>query len=177
MADGGNGQAESIEVASQKVVNMDEWMREPAVFKPGVAKDHSKDASGFWIWWEDSAEGQQHPGFFAFNQAPEGTLRGFSIVEAMLDKNDAELFSAVQAIPALGSAGTNGSRRTISFSLLNRFGNPAGISTAELSEDGSTLAGETEQKAEFRKDGKLQTATVKYKWRAAKFADDKPSVN
>jgi hypothetical protein len=162
---------QSIEVASTKAIKLDQWMQEPAAFKPGQTQDHAKNASGFWIWWEDNKEGQLHPGYLAVNQSPEGKLRGFSIVEAMLDSNDAGLFSAIRAMPAIGSAGTNGAKRTLQFTVLNHLGNPTGVSTAELSEDGGSLTGVTEQKAEFRKDGKLQTATVKYSWRAAKFAD------
>jgi hypothetical protein len=147
-----------------------EWLKEPGAFRPNIPSDHSKDVGGFWVWWHDELEnGENHPGGFVLNQAADGTVRGFSVVEAALAKNPAGHAAAVRAYPALGSSSLQNGKRTLTFTIHDEFGSPMGTSSAELSEDGLSLKGTTQQSVEFTKNGKQQSASVTYSWRATKF--------
>jgi hypothetical protein len=148
----------------------DEWLKEPGAFVPNKPLDHTTDVGGFWVWWQDGEEnGQNHPGGFALHQSNDGTVRGFSVVEAILGKNDLGHRAAVRAYPALGSTSSKDGKRILTFTVHDEFGTPVGTNTAELSADGLSLTGKTEQKVEFTKDGKPQSASVGYTWRATKF--------
>jgi hypothetical protein len=157
----------------------EEWMREPGLFKPRKATDSTSDVSGYWVWWQDKDEqGEKHPGIFAFNQGAKGKVQGFSVIESVLDTNDSGLKSAVRAIPALGKSSLNQKgERTLTFSVLNEFGAQAARNSAVVSADGFSMNGTTEQRTEFLKDGKMQSASVKYSWRATKFRDQPAAIS
>jgi hypothetical protein len=150
-----------------------EWLRDPGAFQPNKPKDHAKDVGGFWVWWQDKDElGVDHPGGFVLNQGKDGTVKGFSVVESVLAKNSMGHRAAVRAYPTIGTTSVDGSGATqYTFSVHDQFGKAVGSNKAELSKDGLSLNGTTEQKVEFMKDGKWQSASVSYSWRASKFTD------
>jgi hypothetical protein len=153
----------------------EEWMENPGAFRANKAMSHASDVGGYWVWWQhEDKDGEQHPGAFAFHQSPDGTIKGFSVVEAQLGANEAGLRSVVRPMPTVGSSKRLADgRHQIAFNVLDQFGNSAGKSIAELSADGLRLTGRTEQTTEFMKDGKYQSASVSYSWMASKFTEKK----
>jgi hypothetical protein len=147
----------------------EEWMREPEKFTPNTPTNVKADIGGYWVWWQSKEkDGEKHPGAFAFRQGTDGVLRGFSLAEANLSANDEGLRSVVRAMPSLGKVEKLNEELSVSFDVLNEFGQPQGKSTARLSADGLHLTGTTKQTVEFMKDGKFQSTEVAYEWQATK---------
>ena len=114
-------------------------------FAPHVAKNHSKDLSGYWLWHIAEDKGGKHPGVFAFEQLDEHTLIGYSVAEVPLAKNKQGFRSGVRALPALGQISVKKRHRELTMEVNDPKSGGTAKSTATLSSDGKVLHGKTTQ--------------------------------
>ena len=142
---------------------------DPSTFTPHVATNHSNDLSGYWNWKTSDSEGENHPGFFAFEQEGD-KVHGYSVIEAILDENSDGLHSAVRIVPAAGEVreGPNG-EKTLSFKLFDASGEVTVTSTATISSSGTVLEGTTVQKVASADNGTTRSVETSYAWKAEKF--------
>jgi len=151
---------------------LDSWLHDAMKFAPRPIGKHERDVSGYWLWSTDEPNGIAHPGIFAFQQLERDKVIGFSIVESVLEENDKNLRSAVMALPASGSlAFNNAGKGRLTFDIEDQASGSSSQSSAALSEDGTTLFGETSQTFSAAPAVGGGSATVRYKWVARKFVD------
>lgn len=139
----------------------------PLNFAPHISNDHLRDMSGFWIWAMREKDGYKNPGVFALEQAPTGTLTGYSVVETKLEANSLGIGSSMITIPLQGQFNTH---TGVEFSLSDKASNSTATSTARLVHDGHGLIGKTTQVFNVERNGTKHSANVTYDWIAIKVA-------
>jgi hypothetical protein len=138
----------------------------PLAFSPSSDKGSASNLSGYWIWTIDGRYGDEHPGFFALEQGDDGTLSGYSVVEAVLAQNDLKLRSMVKILRLRGGVIP---KRNKDGQLVARFtvtDNPSeGEANTEitLSKDGGTLSGRTTQTV---RGGESRSVKIEYSFKA-----------
>jgi hypothetical protein len=141
----------------------------PLTFKPGYAKDHAKDLSGYWLWSTKDASGTKRPGVFALKQQGDKVF-GYNIVEAPLDPNEKGLRSSIRIIPAMGEISRSAKgERMISMKLLDLTGKGDAVSTVIVTQTGTSLQGRTKQEMISGKGDAIQSVSTEYEWSAVKF--------
>lgn len=148
------------------------WKQDPLGFAPHRASDHNRDLSGFWRWYLKDDNGIKHPGAFALEQLPSGQLKGFSVVETVLEENGQQIRSAATFLPLEGiaSRGDNGDTELI-LTVTDPTSGAQAKSTATLHEDGIVILGKTTQNFLFaeRDEKAKKSAILSYEWVAQKF--------
>ncbi len=150
-----------------------DWREDPLSFKPRVAKNHATDLSGFWRWHMIDDESASNPGAFAFEQSDDLSLKGFSVVETVLQSNAQDLRSSVALLPAQGTIEVDAKgRRTLKLTVTNPENGSTAETTATIEEDGVVLRGKTVQKFISSTQPNAKSATLTYEWVAQKFVAD-----
>jgi len=150
-----------------------DWREDSLAFKPHIAKDHSADLSGFWRWHMIDDEDASNPGAFAFEQSDDRTLKGFSVVETVLQTNAQGLRSSVAILPAQGTVEVDAKGlRTLKLTVTNPENGSTAETTATIEEDGVVLKGKTVQKFISSTQPNAKSATLTYEWVAQKFIAD-----
>jgi hypothetical protein len=149
------------------------WREDPVAFKPHVTKNHATDLSGFWRWHMIDDESASNPGAFAFEQSDDLSLKGFSVVETVLQSNAQDLRSSVALLPAQGTIEVDAKgRRTLKLTVTNPENGSTAETTATIEEDGVVLKGKTVQKFISSTQPNAKSATLMYEWVAQKFVAD-----
>lgn len=150
-----------------------DWRSDPLAFTPRATKNHEANLSGFWRWRMIDDKDASNPGAFAFDQADDLSVRGFSVVESVLQQNPQDLRSGVTILPAEGKLETDAEgRRTLKLTVTNPENGSTAETTATLEENGFVLKGSTVQKFISSNDPNAKSATLTYEWVAQKFVAD-----
>jgi hypothetical protein len=118
-------------------------------------------------------ESASNPGAFAFEQSDDLSLKGFSVVETVLQSNAQGLRSSVAILPAQGTIEVDAKgRRTLKLTVTNPENGSTAETTAAIEEDGVVLKGKTVQKFISSTQPNSKSATLTYEWVAQKFVAD-----
>ena len=146
-------------------------------FAPARVGPVQSDLSGFWTWTLDSETNAVRPGMFAMQQDADGALHGYSVAEALLERNEFDLNSVIKTIAINGKVvSADGQNRKAIFSSRAADGSSELESDAELSADGMTLRGVSHQKLLGPNLSTDATVTMTYRWTARRVIgpDSKP---
>jgi len=136
-------------------------------FAPARVGSVQSDLSGFWTWILDSENNPLRPGMFAMQQDADGALHGYSVAEALLERNEFDLNSVIKTIAINGKVvSADGQNRKAIFSSRAADGSSELESDAELSADGMTLRGVSHQKLLGPNLSTDATVTMTYRWTA-----------
>ncbi len=165
----------SLSVARRDSVGAkaEEYLR----FAPARVGPVQSDLSGFWTWTLDSETNAVRPGMFAIQQDADGALHGYSVAEALLERNEFDLNSVIKTIAINGKVvSADGQHRKAIFSSRAGDGSSELESDAELSADGMTLRGVSRQKLLGPTLSTDATVTMTYRWTARRVIgpDSKP---
>lgn len=150
-----------------------DWRSDPLAFSPRATKNHASNLSGFWRWHMVEDKDASNPGAFAFDQADDLSVRGFSVIESVLQKNPQDLHSGVAILPAEGKLETDAEgRRTLKLTVTNPENGSTAETTATLEENGFVLKGTTVQRYISSNEPNAKSATLTYEWVAQKFVAD-----
>lgn len=149
-----------------------DWRSDPLGFSPRITKNHEANLSGFWRWHMVDDQDASNPGAFAFDQADDLSVRGFSIIESVLQKNPQDLHSGVTILPAEGKLEADAEgHRTLKLTVTNPENGSTAETTATLEENGFVLKGTTVQRYISSNEPNAKSATLTYEWVAQKFVD------
>ncbi len=142
----------------------------PLHFSPRKTENHSRDLSGYWLWWSKDEKDQNHPNVFAFEQSKDGSLQGYSVIETKLSENKSNLRSGMIMLPASGKvSGIEDGKVKLAMEIRDSSSGGLAKSEAELSPDGGVLSGKTIQTFIRGNDrNQPETATLNYEWVARK---------
>jgi hypothetical protein len=126
----------------------------------------ARDLTGFWIWTLTDTFGDKHPNYFALREDEHGRVRGYSVVETELAKNDLGVRSAVRMLPLKGAVTSNSDKsRTLRFEVVDTQSGSIAHGEARIADDGRSLEGKSLQTFTGPQG---QQADVAYAWRASK---------
>lgn len=149
-----------------------DWKRDPLEFRPHESKDHATNISGYWRWHMVDDVDAANPGAFAFDQSDDLSVRGFSVIETVLQKNSQNLRSGVTILPSEGRLETDSEgRRVLKFTVTNPDNSSTAETKATLEEGGLVLKGTTTQRFISSNEPRGKSATITYQWVARKFID------
>ncbi len=149
-----------------------DWKSDPLAFTPRAAKDHTTNLSGYWRWHMVGDTQAANPGAFAFDQSDDLSVRGFSIIETVLQKNEQDLHSGITILPAEGKLETDGQgNRVLKLTVTNPDNTSTAETKATLEENGFVLKGTTTQRFVSSNEPNAKSASLTYEWVAQKFVD------
>jgi hypothetical protein len=149
-----------------------DWRSDPMSFSPRAPKEHATDLSGYWRWQMVDDTSAANAGAFAFDQADDHSVRGFSVVETVLQPNEHDLHSGLAMAPAEGKLEVDSEgRRVLTLTVTNMDNGTRAETTAFLEDGGYILRGKTVQKFASSNEPTAKSATLTYEWVAQKFVD------
>lgn len=150
-----------------------DWRDDPLSFSPRTPKDHATNLSGYWRWRLVDDLTATNPGAFAFDQADDNSVRGFSVVETVLQQNQHDLHSGLAMLPAEGKLEIDSEgRQALNLTVTDPNNGITAETKAILEDGGFVLRGTTVQKFASSNEPNAKSATLTYEWVAQKFVED-----
>ncbi len=154
-----------------------DWRSDPLSFSPRAPKNHAANLSGYWRWRLVEDTNASNPGAFVFDQADDNSVRGFSVIETVLQHNEHDLHSGLAMLPAEGKLEIDSEgRQALTLTVTDRNNGITAETKAVLEDGGFVLRGTTVQKFGSSNEPNAKSATLTYEWVAQKFVAD-PGVS
>jgi hypothetical protein len=154
-----------------------DWRSDPLSFSPRAPKNHAANLSGYWRWRLVEDTNASNPGAFVFDQADDNSVRGFNVIETVLQHNEHDLHSGLAMLPAEGKLEIDSEgRQALTLTVADRNNGITAETKAVLEDGGFVLRGTTVQKFGSSNEPNAKSATLTYEWVAQKFVAD-PGVS